>query len=135
MARLTFITIEGSDELMGTAMQQAAQLLQPRVEREPAPLPAPVVEHIRQLAPPRQTRATPNNHKPATTATPPTDSTTGQTLRSILTKGPHTSAHLIRASGLTAPSVYTWLSAARKQGIVETREDPADGYKKNFLCR
>ncbi len=60
---------------------------------------------------------------------------TDQKLRGLLARGPQTSGELIRLSGLSAPTVYTWLTAGRKSNLIDTRVDEKDGLRKNFLVQ
>lgn len=58
-----------------------------------------------------------------------------QKILQILGRAPRTSGELITLSGLTPPTVYSHLTAMRKAGTVVTRDDEADGLKKNFLVK
>jgi DNA-binding transcriptional ArsR family regulator len=56
-----------------------------------------------------------------------------QTLLRLIQKRAYSSGELIERTGLSAGTVYGALNVMRSKGLIETREDEADGQRKNFL--
>lgn len=106
-----------------------------------AALPAPVEVSVPAATPRRQVKRQTGRKKVTEAASKPTESAeapvfnaggSNDTIMRMLKARPMTSGELIKASGLTAPTVYTALSMMRERGFIETREDPADAQKKNY---
>lgn len=63
------------------------------------------------------------------------DSTVADQISSLLCKRPMTSGELVGAIRADSSFIYRTLARMRLEKDVETREDPADGQRKNFLVK
>jgi hypothetical protein len=141
--RVIVFEVEGSTEVMGNVVDAAlamfggARAIAGPVEAPaiPAAIAAPAVEEE------TVTRATPKPRVKRTVAAAPAGPARpaelgglASEIRAVLAKRPMTSGDVIKAlPQRTSGVVYQELSIMRQRRVIETREDPADGFKKNFL--
>lgn len=136
--RVIVIDAEGSDEAVSRVLQGfAGTLAGPRVETALSPpilpevkeLPAPVVKH--RGRPRAKAPAQAKSTAPANGA----DDSQRAAIIAVLEKKPLTPGDLIKATGLPGPSVYTVLSALRKEGVVRSMKSDASVYPLQVLVK
>lgn len=101
-----------------------------RSSASPAPVPSPVPRPVAVRRPPGRPPKAPV--RPADPPPPPGLSIRDQIINLLLVR-PMTSADLIHTMGCIPNSVYDALAKMRNTGVVEMRDDSADGVRKNYL--
>ena len=143
--RVVMVNLEGADETVDRAVAGVLAIAlragdPASAPAEAAPMVAAREEMPRLLptAPAKRRRgrakACPAPEAKARRASPEGAALPASVIEGVLRKRPMTSGEVIRAiHGAKPADLYFRLGQMRKQGTVETREDPADGDRKNFL--
>ena len=139
--RVIFAEMDGTDEMVRSVISEFAERMR-RVPEVMAITPAAVRE-VKALPSPRRGGARGGVRKVAAAApaapaaaafVPATNDGLGDRLLAALRKRPMTSGELIKELKTAKPQdIYYRLSMMRKSGVIETREDPSDFGKKNYV--
>ena len=145
--RVVMVDLEGADETVKGAVMGLLGRIGPPVEMvhgvSLAGL-AATAEPLRLPAVPAKRRGGPAKACPTTV--PAEIGSRAQALRGaeelrgaipmlLKKRGALTSKEIIDATKATPSTVYQQLARLREAGVIETREDAADGERKNFLAR